>query len=154
MSSACTIQNIIRRQTRRRSPPPGDWENPVPTAFLAVEPETEFGFAVAARRTEHAERAWQGAEWLKLALADWGSGAKTAAGYGRIVSELLPASIVSPLRRRLERTLELFTPAFLAGAFQRAEECDLRGATLRGQLRWWWRTMHAGHLAQKIHQAA
>lgn len=34
----------------------------------------------------------------------------------------------------------------LAGAGQSREDCDLRGATLRGQLRWWWRTLHAGHL--------
>ena len=38
------------------------------------------------------------------------------------------------------------TPAFLAGAAQDASDCDLRPATLRGLLRWWWRTMHAGHL--------
>ena len=27
---------------------------------------------------------------------------------------------------------------------QQADDCDLRPATLRGLLRWWWRTMHAG----------
>lgn len=43
--------------------------------------------------------------------------------------------------------LELVSPAFLAGADQTsAESCELRVATLRGQLRWWWRTLHAGWL--------
>jgi len=34
----------------------------------------------------------------------------------------------------------------LAGAHQRAEDCDLHPATLRGLLRWWWRTLHAGQV--------
>jgi CRISPR-associated protein Cmr6 len=32
----------------------------------------------------------------------------------------------------------------LAAAHQNQEDCDLRPATLRGVLRWWWRTLHAG----------
>lgn len=44
-------------------------------------------------------------------------------------------------------SLELVSPAFLAGADQSsAESCELRVATLRGQLRWWWRTLHAAWL--------
>lgn len=44
--------------------------------------------------------------------------------------------------------LELITPAFLAGANQQsAEDCTLRTGTLRGLLRWWWRTLHAGYLS-------
>jgi CRISPR-associated protein Cmr6 len=127
-------------------PAPGDWEDPVPTTFLAVDSGSEFEFAVEPRRPSHEGLARQAALWLKAALADWGAGAKTAAGYGRIISDDLPAMMESPLRRRFECTFELVTPAFLAGAFQKVEDCDLRGATLRGQLRWWWRTMHAGHL--------
>ncbi len=50
------------------------------------------------------------------------------------------------LRCEFTCTLELVTPAFLAGAEQGAKDCDLRPATLRGLLRWWWRTMHAGHV--------
>lgn len=50
------------------------------------------------------------------------------------------------LRYEFTCTLELVTPAFLAGAEQGADDCDLRPATLRGLLRWWWRTMHAGHV--------
>ncbi|HEY1259908.1 MAG TPA: type III-B CRISPR module RAMP protein Cmr6 [Stellaceae bacterium] len=131
-------------------PPPGDWEDPKPITFLAVASGAEFEFAVAPRRPQHSELAQQAAVWLKAALVDWGAGAKTAAGYGRIVSENLPEQIASPRRRSFECTLELVTPAFLAGASRTAEDCDLRGATLRGQLRWWWRTMHAGHLEPRL----
>lgn len=46
--------------------------------------------------------------------------------------------------------LELVSPAFLSGADQTAaESCELRVATLRGQLRWWWRTLHAAWLDVK-----
>jgi CRISPR-associated protein Cmr6 len=131
-------------------PPPGDWENPVPTAFLAIDAGAQFEFAVAPRHSEQTDLARKAAEWLKAALADWGAGAKTAAGYGRILSDGMPQRLDSPQRRRFECKLELVTRAFLAGAFQKAEDCDLRGATLRGQLRWWWRTMHAGHLDPRL----
>ena len=127
-------------------PPPGDWEDPVPTTFLAVGPGTEFTFALAPRRPGDTDLARRAAEWLKAALGDWGAGAKTAAGYGRIEAREAAQPLASPQRTRFECVLELVTPAFLAGAFQRPDDCDLRGATLRGQLRWWWRTMHAGHL--------
>lgn len=47
-------------------------------------------------------------------------------------------------------SLELVSPAFLAGADQTAaESCELRVPTLRGQLRWWWRTLHAAWLDVK-----
>jgi len=134
----------------QKVPPPGDWEDPKPINFLAVDAGSEFEFALAPRRPEHADLAREAAEWLKAALADWGAGAKTAAGYGRIVSEGAPKPVRSPLRRQFECTVELVTPAFLAGAFGKEEDCDLRGATLRGQLRWWWRTMHAGHLEPRL----
>jgi CRISPR-associated protein Cmr6 len=130
-------------------PPSGDWEDPRPVGFLAVVPGTEFEFVVAPRRPEDAQQARQAAEWLTAALADWGAGAKTAAGYGRIAGERPPTPLPSP-QRQFEYRLELVTPAFLAGALQRADDCDLRGATVRGQLRWWWRAMHAGHLEPRL----
>jgi CRISPR-associated protein Cmr6 len=131
-------------------PQPGDWEDPVPTTFLAVNPGTEFAFTVAPRRPDDRDLAHRAAEWLKAALADWGAGAKTAAGYGRIEAGEIAQPLASPQRTRFECVLELVTPAFLAGALQQREDCDLRGASLRGQLRWWWRTMHAGHLDPRL----
>ena len=87
----------------------------------------------------------QARQWLLGALCHLGAGAKTNAGYGsfRPVEGERPA-LASPRHATFETTLELVTPAFLAGANQQAEDCDLRPATLRGLLRWWWRTMHAG----------
>lgn len=68
---------------------------------------------------------------------------------------LVPAGATK--RAVFETTLELVTPAFLAGADQYgpagAEGCDLRSATLRGHLRWWWRTMHAGFIDVKTLRA-
>lgn len=133
-------------------PPPGDWENPVPVYFLAVEPGTRFRFALAPLRPGAAPALLaQAEEWLLGALTHEGAGAKTAAGYGRFradapeVQERTPA-LPAATRAVFETELELVTPAFLAGAGRTREDCDLRPATLRGVLRWWWRTLHAGFL--------
>jgi len=142
---------------------PGDWENPVPVYFLAVGPGQRFSFAASKRRADAPDELVALArEWLAGALTHEGAGAKTAAGYGafRLTEEtdadrrVIVAAAKSwedakarkpdPVRAEFETTLELVTPAFLAGASQKEEDCDLRPATLRGLLRWWWRTMHAG----------
>jgi RAMP superfamily len=46
------------------------------------------------------------------------------------------------MREWLELELETLTPAFLSGADQK--EADLRAASVRGLLRWWWRAA-VGH---------
>lgn len=150
---------------------PGDWDSPVPVYFLAVRPGQPFRFALGRRRADEPAKTLDLArQWLDGALTHLGCGAKTAAGYGHFVplDETSPdhqdvaqtwhAALQAPATRegglrtpgipRAEcaATLELVTPAFLAGAGQQAEDCDLRPATLRGQLRWWWRTLHAGYL--------
>jgi CRISPR-associated protein Cmr6 len=83
-----------------------------------------------------------------------GAGAKTVAGYGAFkpVTEEAPV-VPSQKRATFETTLEIVTPAFLSGASQQAEDCDLRSATLRGLVRWWWRTMHAGFVDVKALRA-
>ena len=127
--------------------PPGDWENPVPVNFLAVAPRTEFEFRVAAcSRSDDNDRLLDLAQsWIDGAVAWLGAGAKTNAGYGRFTTDAtLPATSG---RSVFTSTLTLVSPAFLAGALQGPEDCTLRPTTLRGLLRWWWRTMHAGHLA-------
>lgn len=127
--------------------PPGDWEDPKPVYFLAIPPGASFQFALSPRRADvKKELLEQAKKWLVGALCHLGAGAKTAAGYGSFRSaEEPPPVLPSQARERFEATLELVTPAFLAGANQQAkEDCDLRSATLRGLLRWWWRTMHAG----------
>ena len=126
--------------------PPGDWENPVPIYFLAVPSGTTFTFALAKRRDDVPDELLTLAQqWLLGALCHLGAGAKTAAGYGAFrPAERETPPLPTQRRATFETTLELVTPAFLAGANQQAEDCDLRPATLRGLLRWWWRTMHAG----------
>ncbi|RMD63764.1 type III-B CRISPR module RAMP protein Cmr6, partial [Candidatus Parcubacteria bacterium] len=135
--------------------PPGDWENPVPVYFLAVKPGTTFSFPLAKRRADVADELLDlSREWLLGALCHLGTGAKTNAGYGAFkpIDAQVP-KLPSQSRAVFETTLELVTPAFLAGANQQAEDCDLRSATMRGLLRWWWRTMHAGFLDVKTLRA-
>ncbi len=125
---------------------PNDAESPTLVSFLAMSSGTEFEFALSPRGAGDDAPLDLAEEWLRSALAYAGAGAKTAAGYGRIVPMRgsrppAPSGIVSS-----EHTLELLAPAFLAGAAQNKADCDLRSPTLRGLLRWWWRTMHAGRL--------
>jgi CRISPR-associated protein Cmr6 len=134
---------------------PGDWENPVPVYFLAVKPGVTFSFPLANRRAAVADELLDLArQWLLGALCHLGAGAKTAAGYGAFKpADGEPPTLPPQKRAVFETTLELVTPAFLAGANQQAEDCDLRPATLRGLLRWWWRTMHAGFVDVKTLRA-
>jgi CRISPR-associated protein Cmr6 len=134
---------------------PGDWENPVPVYFLAVKPGTTFTFPLAKRRADVADQLLELArQWLLGALCHFGAGAKTNAGYGAFEQAGGdPPQLPNQKRAVFETTLELVTPAFLAGANQEAGDCALRSATLRGMLRWWWRTMHAGFVDVKTLRA-
>lgn len=143
------ITNNHHRQYYQGDGPPGDWEDPNPVYFLTVQPATPFRFAVAKRRPAVDDRLLDRArEWLLGALYHAGAGAKTAAGYGAFrPAEDSVAELATPSRAQFETSLRLVSPAFLAGASQDREDgCDLRAATLRGLLRWWWRTLHAGHV--------
>ena len=126
---------------------PGDWADPTLVYFLAVGAGVEFEFALSARRSAADGLLELALEWLVAALQFEGIGAKTAAGDGRfratgVESEGAPPERVASVRF----DLRLAAPAFLAGAKQSREDCDLRPATLRGLLRWWWRTLHAAHV--------
>lgn len=150
----------------------GDWENPKPVYFLAVASGEEFDFPLSLRPVaalSNSRSAFESpddvlklaCQWLLGALEHRGAGAKTSAGYGRFKLVKEPDNYTK-LKEETENiwkdakkdghfceetfTLELVTPAFLAGADQKAEDCDLRPATLRGHLRWWWRTIHSGYL--------
>ncbi|GIW95030.1 MAG: hypothetical protein KatS3mg110_3071 [Pirellulaceae bacterium] len=147
--------------------PPGDFENPVPVYFLAVDRGAEFLFAAGPRTTKSTEEDIRLAlSWLIGGLTRLGAGAKTASGYGRFcLSNTVDESALRQAeqtwtqaislghRAQKECSLELVTPAFLAGPRQEQSDCRLREATLRGLLRWWWRTMHAGFLPiDKLHE--
>ena len=164
----------------RQVPPPGDWETPVMVAFLAIEAGQTFSFAIAPRRAglddderrRRTEQLHLARQWLMGALVHEGAGAKTAAGYGgfrfpaeedRVSRDALAATrLAAPSLRggRDQATghvLELVTPGFFGGLHQfesdgpaAVRDCDLRSATLRGQLRWWWRTMHAAHVEPDV----
>ena len=131
---------------------PGDWEDPIPVYFLAVAEGTRFDFAVSQRTIVSGDGSGPdimalASEWLQAALVHEGAGAKTHAGYGRFrMDDLAEPAAPTETRRIAKHTLTLATPAFLAGARQKHDDCNLRPATLRGLLRWWWRTMHAAHL--------
>jgi CRISPR-associated protein Cmr6 len=158
----CHHGDYYQPPDERREYPPGDWENPVPVNFLAVPDSVPFEFALAKRRDEvRGDLLELATQWLAGALTHLGAGAKTNAGYGAFQIDSAPptqptliadvqttwdAVQKSKSRAEFSCTLELVTPAFLAGAKQEAEDCDLRPATLRGALRWWWRTLHVGHV--------
>ncbi len=127
---------------------PGDWEDPTPISFLAIGAGETFCFAISKRSADVPDE-WVdlGSMWLAGALTYLGVGAKTNAGYGYFQparDTVVPQVHVAPLEHKT--TMELVSPAFLAGAYQQQEDAELRPATLRGLLRWWWRTMHSGYV--------
>jgi CRISPR-associated protein Cmr6 len=156
------IVNNHHRDYYAGAQPPGDWEEPNMVSFLAIGAGCKFSFALSSRRRgEAADLLDRAREWLTGALTYQGAGAKTASGYGyfQVESEsagdadykaraeaIWKAAQSTHVRAEFSCVLELVTPAFLAGAWQQAADCDLRPATLRGLLRWWWRTMHANYV--------
>lgn len=132
--------------------PPGDWENPVIVTFPTIRAGT-FTCHLSGFRHDTTPELLKLAELLLCGgLSLMGFGAKTSSGYGRFgfIDTTKPKGVASRNHRRvLEATLKLVSPAFLAGATQDATDCELTGKTLRGQLRWWWRTMHAGDMSAK-----
>lgn len=80
-------------QTKKQAPT--DFDNPVPVSFLSVSGAFQCHLSWAGPMDHSPEEIQQ---WLKLtqsllteALSEWGAGAKTSSGYGRLVSpESLP----------------------------------------------------------------
>jgi CRISPR-associated protein Cmr6 len=129
--------------------PPGDWDSPKLVYFLAVPAGQSFHFALSARASDvNSDDLEQAKSWLDGGLTHLGCGAKTAAGYGRFAPEDRTIKTVAVPGRWAGEVvrLRLLTPAFLAGASQGRDDCELRSATLRGLLRWWWRTLHTGYV--------
>jgi len=123
---------------------PGDWEDPVPVYFLCISSKTVFEFAISDRKRLGDGAVELAADWLTSALVSSGAGAKTAAGYGRFTLVGTQRAKSQSAPNEQQYNLELVSPAFLAGAEQGRKDCDLRGSTLRGLLRWWWRMIYAG----------
>lgn len=148
------ITTVHHREYYQNGKPPGDWEEPNPVPFLALSPGAGFEFAVSRRTSDCPDALLHRAvQWVNGGLQHLGFGAKTAQGYGRFHKFETPVKLETPpLPKRyvqFEAKLKLVTLGFFAGADQEQGDCDLRPATLRGLLRWWWRTMHAAHLDPK-----
>ncbi len=71
---------------------PNDWDKPNPVAFLSVRPGTEFLVALSGPP----EWTAFAAALLSEALREWGIGAKTAAGYGRLEADLAVPAPAAP----------------------------------------------------------
>ncbi len=159
------INNCHHQQYYEGKGEPGDWENPNPTYFLAVKPNTTFRFALSLRQglqkdENLLELAW---EFLAGGLAHMGLGAKTAAGFGYFKDIKTESERIELGNLGIKKyIIELTSPAFLAKTELEKEynnsqnpprhqqelvsepsECDLTANTLRGELRWWWRTIYA-----------
>lgn len=88
--------------------PPADWDSPVPVPFLTAHGK----YLIAIEGPEQ----WALAAWdiLKIALAEEGIGAKTAAGYGRMDLDDKPTRVVAEKKRaddlgeRIARTAEQY----------------------------------------------
>ncbi|RAQ98093.1 type III-B CRISPR module RAMP protein Cmr6 [Thermogemmatispora tikiterensis] len=68
---------------QKKKRPPSNDQQPVPIAFLTVA-KTTFTFAIAPRSSSSSDQAdaQKARDLLELALADYGIGGKTSAGYG------------------------------------------------------------------------
>lgn len=129
----------------RRRENPGDWQIPETESFLVLKPGSRFQIAFSARRPDLDKALLQQLEdWLQALMQKQGLGAYRQLGYGRWKGGQKLSS-----QNDWEGLLSLSSPAFLAGATQRPEDCRLRASTLRGLLRWWWRTLHSGYLGHR-----
>lgn len=116
-----------------------DYTNPVPCFFIAVEKGASFQFKLKKIRDDDASLA-AAETWLKRGLHEHGVGAKTGAGYGWFTDEN------SGGEKRC--IIELSSPGFFGGAdVDNSNDTTLRAPSLRGNLRWWWRTLYRDQLS-------
>ncbi len=115
-----------------------DYTDPVPSFFLAVEKGASFTFVLASNVLAKEGDLEFAVKHLQEGLSESGIGAKTAAGYGWFdfgVSSMDDNAFVA--------NLKLVSPAFLGGAdWQYQEDTNMRVPSLRGTLRWWWKTLY------------
>ena len=118
-----------------------DYTDPIPSFFLAVEKGASFTFILASNALAKDDDMDFARKHLMEGLSESGIGAKTAAGYGWFDFN------ASCENDSVFANLKLVTPAFLGGAdWQRQEDTNLRVPSLRGLLRWWWRTLYRSWL--------
>jgi CRISPR-associated protein Cmr6 len=126
----------------------GDWQVPDPRYFLSLRSGARFGFTLSGRRPGQESELTLVETWLSEALATQGYGNGRQSGNGLMkpthVQALPKTSAAS-----FQAELSLNTPGFYRGAGTRSDDCQLRGSSLRGLLRWWWRTLYSGFLPQR-----
>jgi len=109
---------------------PTNDQNPNPVTFLTIA-DTVFMFALAARRSEDQQDVAQAKTWLKKALAKYGVGGKTSAGYGYFTdirdeeaagtqaeatqTATVPAAPSSPAQQAPTQPIRPNIPTFRAG---------------------------------------
>lgn len=125
----------------------GDWQTPDPRYFLSLRSGARFGFALSSRRPGQEDALAQVESWLISALSSYGYGSGRQAGNG--IMKPLQAGSPQVTEQGFSATLSLNTPGFYRGAGTRSEDCHLRASSVRGLLRWWWRTLHSGFLPQR-----
>ncbi len=132
-----------------RQEAPGDWQQPTKESLLALASGSEFEFALSPLRPD-TQALNLAAEWLETALVAEGLGAYRSLGLGawESSSETSNASEKKLDSTGFQAALQLTSPAFLGGSKQ-IHMRSLRPQTLKGLLRWWWRTMFVGYLNNK-----
>ncbi len=113
-----------------------DYTNPIPSPFIAVDKGTTFHFGIASTLRSNKVQLDAAKEWLRKGLAG-GVGAKSTAGYGWFVTDN------DIFAGALKAEVSLTTPGFFRGA-SHANPADtaLRVSSLRGLMRYWWRTLY------------
>ena len=120
-----------------------DYSNPIPSFFIAVEKGAEFQFSLKKTSRANDSDMHLAEKWLKEGLTKYGIGAKTVAGYGFFLSDLAKDEATSI-------TLKLTSPGFFGGANHgKKEDTLLRSPSLRGMLRWWWRTLYRDIISEQ-----
>lgn len=113
-----------------------DYTNPIPNPFIAVDKGTTFQFGLMRSLRANDVYLEAAKRWLMKGLAD-GVGAKSTAGYGWFVTDNKLAS------GALLAEVSLTTPGFFGGASHtNAADTALRVSSLRGLMRFWWRTLY------------
>lgn len=145
----------------------GDWQQPQVDYFLVIKPGSRFSFAFSRRSPAVPGSLLQQVEgWLQDLLQNHGLGAYRAQGFGQWKADGRAAHADKNADKNADKSAEtvqaestsadswetslaLNGPAFLAGPTFRPEDCRLRAGTLRGLMRWWWRTMHSGFMGHR-----
>ncbi len=141
--SAFPSQNSWRLSVDILNPHGGnDYTNPIPSFFMTVEKGAEFLFQLKKIGNSHKkEDLDKAAEWLKRGLVEHGIGAKTTGGYGWFTDGEISEDAIE---------IKLATPGFFGGAFPlNVDDTTLRSSSLRGMLRWWWRTLYRSYFPSK-----